>query len=374
VRAIGARLPALELDAIAFQEAWTPEARAELRAAGLRAGLLHAWSSGRATGDGGLLVLSKLPIRDARFEVYGARGLPERLWHGDYHAGKGFGHLRLETPRGYVSLLNTHLHAQYEHDRDDEYRALRLAQVLQLAEGLGAVADPIAALGDFNLLEEQLHYRVLTGLGGLADAAVLLGARSPTVLAGNPYARGRPRAEARIDYVFLRDGPGLALRPRSLERRFAAPLEIGGREAAYSDHAGLLVELELAPGLGSDPGLRPGDVHGGGGRRTRAEPDWVAAARALLEEGRLAAASRRRSRLAVAGAAAVGAAFAWTAAPRATLTRRRLLRALLATGGSAALAVGAGAVGLAAGASREELRALDEALARLDRLAPSTAG
>ncbi len=42
MRAIGRRLPDLDLDAIAFQEVWIPDARATLVAAGRRAGLDQA--------------------------------------------------------------------------------------------------------------------------------------------------------------------------------------------------------------------------------------------------------------------------------------------------------------------------------------------
>jgi hypothetical protein len=72
MQAIGRQMASLDLDAIAFQEVWTEDARSELVAAGRAAGLPLAWHHPAGFG-GGLLVLTRLPIRSARFVRSAAR-------------------------------------------------------------------------------------------------------------------------------------------------------------------------------------------------------------------------------------------------------------------------------------------------------------
>jgi hypothetical protein len=73
MREIGRRLAALELDAIAFQEVWTPGARRRLVEAGREAGLGYAWHRNRLILGSGLLVLSRLPIEGADFDRFTLR-------------------------------------------------------------------------------------------------------------------------------------------------------------------------------------------------------------------------------------------------------------------------------------------------------------
>ena len=90
MRAIGERIPDLDLDVLALQEVWTAGARRRLVEAGQRAGLPYVWHRSGNLRDGGLLVLSRLPILGARFERYVLPGQPPRADHMDYYAGKGF--------------------------------------------------------------------------------------------------------------------------------------------------------------------------------------------------------------------------------------------------------------------------------------------
>ena len=100
MRAIGAALPALELHVAAFQEIWDAQARAELIAAGHRAGLMHSWHRPRAAAGSGLLVLSRYPIQASRFEAFELGGLPEAIHHSDYWGGKGFVELTIDSDVG----------------------------------------------------------------------------------------------------------------------------------------------------------------------------------------------------------------------------------------------------------------------------------
>ncbi len=352
-RAIGAALGDLDVDACAFQEVWTPATLQALRGAARGAGLVHAWPAEGDAAPGGLLVVSRIPLAAARFEAYRARGLPERVWHGDYQGGKGFATVHLETPDGTVGLVSTHLVSQYAPDPEAVYRGQRMAQVVQLAAALRGLHHPLVAVGDFNLSERQPHHQALRGLSGLRDAAAERERRDPTILATNPYRAARGVPDVRVDYVFLRDGAGRGLRARALERVFDAPLRLGGREAAYSDHAGLRAELEL------------GATTRGTGA---ADPAAVETARRLLVEGRAAAERRRASRRSLAGLGLAGGALAFLGQRGGGLSRRRVLRGLLRSGGALAGLSGLGALALAELASPTETAAFDRALLDLKSL------
>lgn len=350
--AIGARLPQLELDAIAFQEVWTGEARRRLLAAGRRAGLDRVWHRDAALGGSGLLILSRLPIESQRFDRFDLRGDPERIDQADYYGGKGFVRLRLGTERGPLSLIDTHLQAPYGHDVPHEYRSVRAGQVVELAFASRATSDPVVAVGDFNFEERQPEYRVLTGLTGLRDAAAELGRREETLWRGNAYRRAQQRGK-RIDYVFLRNGARHALVPHQVERIFDEPIELTGRRASYSDHAGVLADLELVArdGTAAPP-----------------EPAAIELARELLREGRALAERRQGERRAWAGAG-LGVAVAAAAGVRAPpLTRRRLLRASLQGLGIAALTPCLGFSLLSEIFVKDEIRAFESLAGRLAEL------
>ena len=271
LRAIGALLE--RADVWAFQEVWTGGARRSLSDAARHLHVVH--------GGGGLLVASRFPLEQPRFQAYALRGIATHLHRGDYAGGKGFLRVVAAGPDGPLTLVTTHLHAQYDPDGQDPYHAHRTGQVVELASDLRDAPDPLIALGDFNVREGRPEHRVLLGLSGLRDTAVELDRREPTSSSGT-----------RIDYVFLRGG----LRAVALER-----LE------GYSDHAGLVATLEPGPA-----------------RRGPLEPAAGDLARPILAEGLAAARARRtRDRLVAAGAAGTGlAAVRWT--------RRRFVAASLA--------------------------------------------
>ena len=353
MHAIGARLPALELDIVAFQEVWTESARRSLREAGRRAGLVHAWQHGAALGGSGLLVLSRAPFEDARFEAYVVRGFPLRIWHGDYHGGKGFCLLRFAGPDGAFTLIDTHLHAQYVPDAVDDEHPHRVAQIVQLAAAIAQQRDPVLAAGDFNMRERRPEYDVFVGLTGMRDAAVELDRRQPTTLLSNAYRNQRgSQIEERIDYVFTRDGDGRRLRARSLARIFDEPP--AGGPAAYSDHAGLIAEIELSPDAASrapEPEVAAGEL----------------AARELAA-GRAAAEARRGDQRLAATGALAGAALAGAGRRLAWLSRRSVLRAGLGAGALLALPFGLTNAALSELTDPDEVHAFDVVAGRLAAL------
>ncbi|MDP7572464.1 MAG: endonuclease/exonuclease/phosphatase family protein, partial [Myxococcota bacterium] len=271
MRAIGEALGPLELDVAAFQELWTQPARAELVAAGRRAGLIHVWHPEGTWGGSGLAVLSRLPILDARLHRFRPAGVAERIHQADYLGGKGFTECVLDTPRGEITLIDTHLQAAYAPRERYHYVPLRTAQVVQLADHLRRIERPLILAGDLNLREESAEYSILTGLSGVTDAAAALDRRQDTWLPANPYTSEETDPPARIDYLFSRAGRERVLTPISIERVFDETIQIANRTAALSDHAGLIGEFEIA--AGREP-LAP------------VNPKALKMARTLVQEGR----------------------------------------------------------------------------------------
>jgi len=353
MEAIGRHLRELDVDVISFQEVWTPAARETLVDAGHKAGLVHNWHNDASLGGSGLLVLSRLAIDSIRFERYSLRGLPQEIG-GDFYGGKGFVRLLLATPDGPIALLNTHLQARYPKRVPHEYRGLRTGQIVQLAVGTQALGVPLIATGDFNFKEDDSGHQVLTGLTGLRDLAAESDRRQPTVFRQNAYRLGRSKPDKRIDYVFARDGSERRLRTRSIRRVFDAPIEIDGAPASYSDHAGVLAEIEIDPGVATST--------------ASPRPEAIALARDLLAEGRRRARMRQRGARNWEALGAVGVIAAGAGGRGLSTTRRRLLRGALRGTALIALTPTVGLSVLSEWFVPDELQAFDELSAELARV------
>jgi hypothetical protein len=268
---------------------------------------------------------------DAYFEPFILRGAPQRLDHAEYYAGKGFVHLRLSTAVGPVSLINTHLHAQYNKDVGDDYLGIRAGQSAQLSAYLRGISDPLLMGGDFNFIEGRPVYRMLQGLNDLRDIAAVLDQRQNTVRRANPYRRYKVKPDARKDFVFYRDGASVTLEPVSVTRVFERIFEIDGEEASFSNHDGVMAELRLA--------ARESAVS----RAPSAES--VGLALRLLEEGKQHAEQQRfEERTIATGSLAVGA-LALTGKAR-QMSRRRFMKGAMLAFPAVAMPSGAGYLAL----------------------------
>ena len=350
IDAIVRRLGGLDADVVAFQEVWTGEVKQRLAEAGLDSGYTTAWYDSKGTG-GGLLVLSRRPVAEARFHGYLMRGLPQRLDQGEYYAGKGFLHLRLVTEKGPVTVVNTHLHAEYAFGSESEYFGIQTAQIVQLAAYIAGLSEPVLAPGDFNVHEGNPPYRVLLGLGELADCAVTLDHRQATARRSNPYREGKTGLDSRVDYVLYRSGETRGVQPLFIERVFDEPLPKDGA-AAYSDHDGLLAEFLLT----DRPESRP---HG-------PTPEILDLAAELLEEGRARAERRQLHKRAAAGACVAAGSLPLSKRFRSHLSRRRFLKSAKLALPALALPSAAALLTLSETFVPEELAAYDHLLDMLD--------
>ena len=344
-------LPPLACDVALFQEVWTEEGRRQLIEGGLHEGYPHAWTPGASRSGGGLVVLSRLPIRAASFRRYTLCGLPQRLTQMDYYAGKGLGRFDVDVGGIPVVLFSTHLHARYAPaEETDDYVGHRTGEVLELAQEVRAVTGPVVAVGDFNMRDTAPEYRVLRGLTGLVDVAAARGARQATSTLQNAYRLAHGAlSESRIDYVFCRNGERHGATPAAARRVFDEPVTVAGATGAYSDHAGVLAEIEIG-GPGSPlPAIAPGTLEQAAG---------------LLAEGRREAIVRRRDERIGTGVAACATLGAVRLARRDGLSRRRFLRAS-AWGGAGLLGLsGLGLLSLSESFVPEELDGFDA----MDRL------
>jgi endonuclease/exonuclease/phosphatase family metal-dependent hydrolase len=358
IKAIGDRLASLDVDVVAFEEVFRADARATLIEAGRRAGLVHAWHGSSLFGGGGLLTLSRLPIEGARFERYSLRGQVEEVQTGEYLSGKGFATLQLRTSEGPVSFISTHLHARHSSDFPHEFQAHRIAQIVQLSLASTLSKYPMVVAGDFNFTEDHPEYAIFKGLTGLGDAVAELDLRVPTVDASNPY-RGAKQHPKRIDFVFRRDGVSSSVSARHAERIFDDPVPLRGRRGAFSNHAGVLVEVDVEQ-TGETPLPRP-------------LAQAVREASRLLAEGRASAQERRRDMRALSGVGLASVVAATAAVRSPKMSRRSLLRLSLRGAALAALTPTVGYSMLSEVFVPSEIHAFEDAQAELARLGDEVA-
>ena len=230
LRALGAALGQSGHDVVCLQEVvFRRHAGLLSRVAG-RFGH-HAWSGGVVL-EGGLVLLSRWPVRTARFTRYPRVG-PARA---EYLMRKGAQVVVLETPQGPLAVANTHLSANRDADWSPENRYTRVAraELGHLADELATVdpALPVVAVGDLNVPRDSVALAEFLAATGLTD-----------VLAGDTEPTFRPTpgwpAPPAFDHVLVRAAPGRAV---SAQGRlvFREPVSLpGGTQGYLSDHYGV---------------------------------------------------------------------------------------------------------------------------------------
>jgi endonuclease/exonuclease/phosphatase family metal-dependent hydrolase len=226
-------LAALEPDIVCLQELWTARHIESVSARLSQRGLRHFRRFESPDGVTGLIVASKLPLGAAVFRPFSFGRMPHSFWHLDWLVEKGVADVTVETPLGALRLQNTHLQAQY---RTDGYGAERLAQAVEVVLGSRDRAnEPLVVAGDFNGPGDDLPRRTLRDLGGFADAA--------------PHSSE--------DSVYVRGAGEVSLRIVSARTALAGSVSLeNGEKQPLSDHAALVVELELTRCVGCAPPRR----------------------------------------------------------------------------------------------------------------------
>lgn len=247
--AITDEIKRLNPDVIVLQEVFLPGQRQHfIEALAPIYNYSHYFYSG-VIGSG-LLTLSRYPIVDAIFHRFRLGGKPERLQHGDYFAGKGIGLTRIDAPEGLYNVFNSHTHAQYQEQDTDEYAIFTDSNLYEAARFINAYADdnPTILCGDLNTQPDQTGYRIITTLANLADAYLEQHAAHPvTFSAQNPYTGHDDQC---LDYILLRNAQSSTI-TRCMTEHFT------GAYLAYSDHYGLLADVQPAAPISTTPDAQP---------------------------------------------------------------------------------------------------------------------
>lgn len=202
----------------------------------------HAWEQFVHAPKGGLLTLSRAPLRNVRYALYRDRG----NWHtpalADWILHKGILAGELWVGEQHVIVLNTHLSANYRGDwtRDNRYVREERAQLQQLAELVAAQDSQalVVVAGDFNVPRGSKLFRAFLAASGLTD---------PLADDTRPTYRRLPGLPARfalpIDFVLVRTPPGANMQIVSdLCFQEQLPL-VGGGQGYLSDHLGVALQL-----------------------------------------------------------------------------------------------------------------------------------
>jgi sphingomyelin phosphodiesterase 2 len=102
-----------ELDILCLQEVWMADDYRTLRAA-LSLEFPHAHYFKSGVVGSGLAVFSKYPIREAWWKGFTLAGKANRIFDGDWYAGKGIGAVRVNHPvAGDLDIFNTHVRTEF---------------------------------------------------------------------------------------------------------------------------------------------------------------------------------------------------------------------------------------------------------------------
>jgi endonuclease/exonuclease/phosphatase family metal-dependent hydrolase len=156
----------------------------------------------------------------------------------------------LQTPRGRVSVVTTHLTWELDAPHVREQQVLALDEFARVNAG----EIPTLLTGDFNCTPDALVHRFLTGRDSLQNRGTYwrdaYQRRHPhsdgfTWSARNPYVARSVERNRRVDFIFVGgmkdEGPGAILHSRVV-------LDLPGTDDIYpSDHFGVFAEVALVP-------------------------------------------------------------------------------------------------------------------------------
>lgn len=311
MRELAKRLEASDLDVLLIQEAWTGEVRRTLRHGARQAGFEVSVGDG---ASGGLMTLSRFPIRASRFDGFRFRGDPERIDKGEYLGGKGFEIVEIEGPDGPFVVVNTHVHARYRIEDSSLDSAVRAAQLLQIVAFVHARSGTVVVGGDFNCRQGEPEYEVFRGLTGAIELGQ--GTTLGTLSSSNFYKRHRVGADKRIDFLFVRPASGVSWQASDPKLLFSETAHIRRRDRSLSDHYGFRVDLNWQAGpaaalLAGADGI---------------DPKALATARSLLDVGLEEADRREREHFGIAGGFVTAAIAAACVRRHPAVDRRGFLR------------------------------------------------
>lgn len=212
---------------ICLQESWSLKHR-KILSEHLRAhGYFDAISmTGMGRGNGGLLTFSKFPILSVDFISFGRRGFAISEILGN----KGALETNIQTPKGIIKVINTHLH--YQSSRFISTTSIRLRQLRNIFFAMKKQSGmPTILAGDFNEHDMFTHPAFESLLNAEGFVRLENEARGATYRQENLFVNtwiNRVPASYRYDYIVTKDIDRLGLSIYSY-----APLYL---EPVLSDH------------------------------------------------------------------------------------------------------------------------------------------
>ncbi|WP_433475300.1 endonuclease/exonuclease/phosphatase family protein [Spirillospora sp. CA-142024] len=179
---------------------------------------------------GGLVTLSRHPVTRRHFEPF-TLVRPARP---EWLLSKGALFTRIRLPGGFLTVVNTHLSANMDMDwsPSNAYTKVEESELRELAAAVNRIdrAEPLVAMGDFNVPRDSDYFQGFLSTTGLRDA-----------LAGDNEPTYRPEYAdiGAIDQLVVR--PGLEATTRLV---FKEEVRLpNGRSAVLSDHYGIEATL-----------------------------------------------------------------------------------------------------------------------------------
>lgn len=241
---IGQWIERAEVDIVALQEAWEPDAVSLLLEA--VADEFPYYASDRPVRkfgriiSGGLLILSRWPIEEVQTVVYDSCHLADCL------AAKGATHARIRIAEdAYLNLVVTHLDAGSA-ARDRQVRARQIEQLRQFLEGIDGQAGPLLIAGDFNIdsLADDGEYEILTASLGIETNAPPDASTVNCELESSIFCE-TPVPAKQIDYIFTTSGERRLL-PNKAQIFPQATDAIDGKVKYLSDHRAVWATFEIS--------------------------------------------------------------------------------------------------------------------------------
>lgn len=225
MRHIAKTLADLDPDVVGFQESFIGKDRGILLKAleETRLRYHHYFSSG--VGGSGLLISSVWPICEVFFHRFGVSGPPERVWEGDYWAGKGVALARIETPAGLVDFYNTHAQAGYGKADYRDVRQRQMAELASFVNGSRTGEAPAILVGDLNCGEGSVDFETARRDAGLTRLM---------------------NVESQIDHILAARNDFHAFETLDTVEITGTVFE-GGRTFGLSDHPGFMSTIRVVP-------------------------------------------------------------------------------------------------------------------------------
>lgn len=170
------------------------------------------------------------------FEAFRSEGPLWRFWEGDGIVEKGFEIVKLQHADLQLSLLNTHLQAQYP---PRHYTQVRSQQIAQIGKALTRIPDTrlLLAGGDWNTTPGETLYPTLTHF--LDDLTASYRKRC-----GCGTFVDEAEGSEWLDYLFARPSRRWQVQVEAVKR-----LESEAPDRPFSDHHGVEAELRVEPRL-----------------------------------------------------------------------------------------------------------------------------